>query len=730
MKITDPRISWPTVYLKVAKSLQDKIRVQQQNNDFSEKEKNLLARQRESHQLDPIFRNIKTDEKASLILGRLSNAFEVLPNNVVTQLIRATGLKEPDIVTIDLPTKELEILFNHSFNCLALLYSSLVFLLHESNKESISSPKDPLTLRRSIVSSFFKTKNPYAATHSFLKVCMNPNLSEDLIYMINELKNTPGIASLISKLANENKNKYLNSFGTAGELYHAYNLKQRGYRVVSFGFDMKVQDEHGKEKDLEVDLVVEKEGKYYFVEGKHFAGQSGIESDLEKAISPSEWKYNFLLDISNGLNKKSESYENFLRIVCAENEFKKRLEDSLIGQGLPKSDLKSLCIQLNREKEIPIVFSYSRRGFPYLSNDTKNLVIASNELMNISSNPNDEYIKTLTEIEFKKKETINQLFNVTLELLPYKLLNNSYSVYKNTSQVINHEERAPSVLISSEALTEENFHIIHKLLEKILSGSETLTIDSMNKLLTFVEAQVEFYASVIDSFSPISQAIIWSEVSGDHSMFKENEKKITEIVDKEKPRTLNPPALGRLLDKVFVWGYKYNSNSLLHRQLQAMIANVDDYYKTSISGQTNNVSNGERYERFPAVGFSDPPYPYSIGVYSIPVQEEILSKGILVIDVQKKIEGQPVAFNDEELKVIENYSFQLTLKSSNGSGVSKSPISKLHFEEDEEKLLLSLWFSFDIESGEIKLIKGIQEVEDKNPKVILKLQSTLPILEK
>jgi len=155
---------------------------------------------------------------------------------------------------------------------------------------------------------------------------------DDLFPLLEELASVPGIKNIIKQLAMAGLNKRKgNAIGLISELYHMQQLRRDGYEIISVSFVVKVPGslsaEGGRKHAVEIDILAQKSGQFYFVEAKHNV-------DLKE-------KNIILFNIESGINA---------------------LAQALIENGVSPQDVMQLRQQLMTKKSTLIYSHSSERG--------------------------------------------------------------------------------------------------------------------------------------------------------------------------------------------------------------------------------------------------------------------------------------------------------------------------------------------------------------------------------
>ena len=265
---------------------------------------------------------------------------------------------------------------------------------------------------------------------AFEKVYANTKFSDELFPLIEQFIHTPGIDSIIKKLGEETGD---NVSGTAGELYHASVLKERGYRIVSFGFELDTGTKK-KSDGLETDLIAEKDGKYYLVEIKHFPGRRWFDKEKENQFaSPKEWAENFLLNIKDGKSNKMQNYGVALRLICSNNPLPSIQEQ--VGPELEK------VRDYLRQNGPTILFSYATTAALSVTKDGKRIILDETNKTKEISQPdlnvqNDR--AELDQIERTVKDCAESYtFWTQFERVPFKLFNSTSRVVGGDKVIAN-----------------------------------------------------------------------------------------------------------------------------------------------------------------------------------------------------------------------------------------------------------------------------------------------------
>jgi len=281
-------------------------------------------------------------------------------------------------------------------------------------------------------------KHQEGTLSAFEKIHANTNFSDALFPLIARFIQTPGIDSVIKKLSEEKGDSVS---GSAGELYHASVLEERGYRIVSFGFEFS--DGPKKKKDcLETDLIVEKDGKYYFVEVKHFPGRRLFDKGSEdKFVSPDAWTKKFFLDVkdSGSQSNKMQNYGIALRQLCTSEPI-----SSLEAQIGPEFEKLRQYLRTNGPT---ILFSYATTLALSLTKDGKKIIldktnqtkeITESDLDNLNDRPE------LDEIEHTAGECAkSHTFGAQFERVPFVLFNKTSRAFGGDKIVANRKIEAP-----------------------------------------------------------------------------------------------------------------------------------------------------------------------------------------------------------------------------------------------------------------------------------------------
>ncbi len=323
-----------------------------------------------------------------------------------------------------------------------------------------------------------------ATVKFFNKVYDNSRFSDELFPVILHFIDTRGIDDIIKKLSEENSDTIS---GTTGELYHALALQEKGYRIVSFGFDIK----RGKQKILETDLIIEKDSKYYFVEVKHFSGRRFYDKGLENLYAdPTKWTEKFLLDVKDGLSNKLENYKDGIQLITSKESLPSF--ESQVGQE--SNSIRDYV----RKFGVSILYSYtSTVGFSITKNgqsiiqDESNLLEPINNPASLNTRAEIERVKDFSVIEQTVGNYSNNYgYNISFERVPFKLFNKTTRTAGGENIQVNRNlSYIPTIpeVIDTKLFTSSHMQLIlTKLKEENISDGEIKEIEDFISNHNFV----------------------------------------------------------------------------------------------------------------------------------------------------------------------------------------------------------------------------------------------------
>ncbi len=314
----------------------------------------------------------------------------------------------------------------------------------------------------------------------FEKVYANSNFSDDLFPLIAEFIDTPGIDSQIFTLSKESGDAVS---GAAGELYHAKQLKDKGYRIVSFGLSLKT-----KSDGLETDLIVERDGKYYMAEVKHFPGRRWYDKEKENKFADTKsWTEKHFLDVKNGSSGKLDNYKVILPLIVEKplNEIEEQ-----IGPEASK-----LTEQISANGNIPILFSYAETAAISITKDGQKIIPnESNEAIDIGGVGLNELAQAnLTELDrvdqILKEYGQRYGFEITTERSPFVLFNRTNRVSGGNKVTVNRKiEQVKPVVVEEAPKSEFTQAKLDALIGKLTSlklqdSSLQIVRDTLSKIL-------------------------------------------------------------------------------------------------------------------------------------------------------------------------------------------------------------------------------------------------------
>lgn len=161
--------------------------------------------------------------------------------------------------------------------------------------------------------------------------------------------------------------------------------------------------------------------------------------------------------------------------------------------------------------------------------------------------------------------------------------------------------------------------------------------------------------------------------------------------------------LEELLENVFARGYT-KLNQSLKNELESTSKNICEYYLKKIEGEKFDLDEQEK--KFPGHFFNS--IPYNLNIISFSNEKLKDSQGAFLLDV-RKLNKEP--FSEHEKVILDNFPIQLSIISREGKVVSKTvPVTFEVYKED--KSIAQISFVFDVQSGEVNVVEGIETFDD------------------